>query len=185
MNRHYKIIISFVVLLFAGGCVSSNMSDLIAWRDQVLARPAGHIKPLPEVKPYQAYTYQGAEKGLRDPFEKFYKVRQDNEKKVDQNAGLTPEMEHELRDRNREELEKYELDSLKMVGTMSQKGKMWALILDPDGNVTRVKVGNYMGRHIGKITNIYPDRIELREIVQNDQGRWEERPASLPLTEVK
>ena len=185
MNRHYKIILPFVALLLAGGCVSSNMSDLISWRDQVLARPAGHIEPLPEVKPYEAYTYQGAEKNLRDPFQKFYQQRQESDKKVDQNAGLTAEMEKEIRNRNREELEKYELDSLKMVGTMSQDGKMWGLILDPDGNVTRVKVGNYMGRHIGKITNIYDDHIDLREIVQNDQGRWEERPASLPLTEVQ
>ena len=183
MNRIHKIIYPVAALILAGGCVSSDMSDLIQWRDEVLARPGGRIEPLPEIKPYEAYTYKGAEQGLRDPFQKFYQQRKESEKNVDKNAGLTPEMEREIRNRNREELEKYELDSLKMVGTMDDKNTNWGIILDPDGNVTRVKVGNYMGRNIGKITNIYEDHIELREIVQNDQGRWEERPASLALIE--
>ena len=163
--------------------MSDHMDELQAWVASVLAKPPGRIKPLPEIKPYQAYTYEGAKKGLRDPFQKFYEQRKEPDKKVDQNAGLTAEMEREVRDRNREELEKYELDSLKMVGTMKDANNNWGLILDPDGNVTRVKVGNYMGRNIGKITNIYEDHIDLREIVQNDQGRWEERQASIALSE--
>jgi Tfp pilus assembly protein PilP len=40
-----------------------------------------------------------------------------------------------------------------------------------------------MGRNIGKIVNIFEDRIELREIVRNNQGRWEERQAALALIE--
>ena len=183
MNRFHKIIYPIAVLILAGGCVSSDMSDLKAWRDEVLARPGGRIEPLPEIRPYEAYTYKGADEGLRDPFQKFYQQRKEPDKNVDQNAGLTAEMEREIRNRNREELEKYELDSLHMVGTMQDNDNNWGLILDPDGNVTRVKVGNYMGRNIGKITNIYEDHIELREIVQNDQGRWEERQASIALAE--
>jgi len=183
MNRLHKIIYPVAALLLTAGCVSSDMSDLVTWRDEVLARPGGRIEPLPEIKPYEAYTYKGADEGLRDPFEKFYQQRKEADKQVDQNAGLTPDMEREIRNRNREELEKYELDSLRMVGTMNDEANNWGIILDPDGNVTRVKVGNYMGRNIGKITNIYEDHIELREIVQSDQGRWEERQASIALIE--
>ena len=184
MHKFAKLFIPLVAMIIVSGCVSSDMSDLMSWKDEVLGRSGGRIEPLPEIRPYEAYSYKAAAEGLRDPFQAFYQQRVEADKKVDQNAGLTAEMERELRNRNREELEKYELDSLKMVGTMNNDGNNWGIIQDPDGNVTRVKVGNYIGRNIGKIVNIFEDRIELREIVQNDQGRWEERPAAIALVEL-
>jgi type IV pilus assembly protein PilP len=182
---YQKIFTLLAASMLIGGCAPADKTDLIEWRDEVLARPGGRIEPPPEIKPYVAYTYKSGSSGLRDPFQAFYQQRVETEKQVDQNVGLTPEMERELRNRNREELEKYELDSLKMVGTMNNEADNWGIILDPDGNVTRVKVGNYMGRNIGKIVNIYEDRIELREIVQNNQGRWEERQAAIALIELE
>lgn len=171
------------VVLLSAGCVSRDITsepDLNSWRDEVLARPGGRIEPLPEIKPYEAYTYMSGKEGQTDPFESFYQVRV-TEVEVDESAGLSEEMEKQLRDRNREELEKYELDSLRMVGIMENEGVTWGIIRDPDGNVSPVKVGNYMGRNVGKIVNIFEDRIELREIVRNSQGRWEEREAAIAL----
>ncbi|MFQ5659378.1 MAG: pilus assembly protein PilP [Gammaproteobacteria bacterium] len=173
----------FPLLLVIGGCVSNDISDLEQWTDGVLARPGGRIKPVPEIKPYEAYTYKSGKEEKRDPFQSFYQQRNEEVANVDKNAGLTKEMEREIRNRNREELEQFELDSLKMVGTMQNEDNNWGIILDPDGTVHRVKTGNYMGRHIGKIVNIYGDRIELREIIQNNKGRWEERQAAIALSE--
>ena len=184
-RKHSRLIAPALAGLVLGGCVSSDISDLEAWRGEVLARPGGRIEPLPEFKPYEAYAYQSANLGLRDPFMPFYAQRASTEEKVDENAGLTAEMEREIRNRNREELENFELDSLKMVGTMNDDSNNWGIILDPDGNVTRVRVGNYMGRNIGKVVNIFEDRIELREIVRNNQGRWEERRAAIALVELE
>lgn len=178
--RLLNITVLAAASLLLGGCVSRDISDLEAWTQEVLARPGGRIKPLPAIKPYEAYTYQGAEEGKRDPFEPFYKQREAQQEEV-ADSGLTPEMEREIKNRNREELEQFELDSLKMVGTMEDKNEEWGIILDPDGVVHRVKVGNYMGRNIGKITNIFEDHIELREIIKTPQGRWEERQASIAL----
>lgn len=163
-------------------CVSSDISDLEAQVSEIMARPGGEIEPLPEIKPYDAYTYQSMEAGARDPFEPFYIEKQ---KQVEQEAdtGLTEEMEREIKNRNREELESYELDSLKMVGTLDGTEENWGIIESPEGTVHRVKVGNYMGQNIGKITNIFEDKIELREIIKNSQGHWEERIAAIALVE--
>jgi type IV pilus assembly protein PilP len=164
------------------GCVSYDKSDLDQWMAEMLARPGGRIEPLPEIKPYEAYVYKSAEEGRVDPFQLFYQQRPaQTEEVVD--TGLTREMEMEIRNRNREELEQYELDSLQMVGTMEDDNEHWGIIVDPDGIVHRVNVGNYMGRNIGKIVNIFEDKIELREIIRNSQGRWEERQAALALIE--
>lgn len=185
MNSRPNIYYLVAALILISGCVSSDKSDLDSWRDEVLARPGGRIDPVPEFKPYEAYTYQSGKLDKRDPFQAFYQRRVEPDTKVDQNAGLTSEQEREIRNRNREELEKYELDSLRMVGTMTNEDNSWGVIADPDGNVTRVRVGNYLGRNIGKIVNIFEDRIELREIIQNNRGRWEEREAAIALVEIE
>lgn len=175
------LVISGVFFLLAG-CVSRDKSDLEAWVAEVKQRPGGRVKPLPEIKPYEAYTYKGAKEGKRDPFEPFYQKREEKLENV-ADTGLTKEMEMEIQNRNREELEQFELDSLKMVGTLQDAEENWGIIQDPDGVVHRVKVGNYMGRNIGKIVNIFEDQIELREIVKNNDGRWEERQAAIALIE--
>lgn len=174
-----------VAVLVLSGCVSRDMSDLQEYTDEVMSRPGGRIDPLPEIQPYQAYSYQGADEGERDPFEPFYQQREPEAEEVAADAGLTEEMERELRHRNREELEQFELDSLRMVGTMEDDEEMWGIVVDPEGVVHRVREGNYLGRNIGKITNIFEDRIVLREIVRNSQGRWEERQASIALYQAE
>ena len=87
--------------------------------------------------------------------------------------------------RVREELEKYALASLRMVGTVStgNSGELWALISAPDGVVPRVRKGNYLGNNHGKITNISEQRIDLKEIVPDGPGRWQERESFLSLTQ--
>ncbi len=175
------LVVSLGALLL-GGCVSRDMSDLESYAQKTLARPGGRLEPLPEIRPYEAYTYQSGGAGARNPFKLFYE-KQPEQVADAQESGLTEEMEHELRHRNREELEQFELDSLAMVGTLENSGEEWAIVRDPDGVVHRVKVGNYLGLNVGKITNIYEDRIELREIIKDSQGRWQEREAAVALSE--
>ena len=171
-----------LAVIAMGGCVSKDTSDLEQWVKEVLARPGGRINQLPEIKPYEAYAYKAADAGARDPFQPFYVQREEDVADI-KDSGLTKELEQEIKNRNREELEQFELDSLRMVGTIQDPDDNWGIIRGPDGVVHRVKVGNYIGRNIGKIVNIFEDKIELREIVQNSQGRWEERPAAIALVE--
>jgi len=171
----------FVVLALAG-CVAADISDLDQWTQEVMARPGGRIEPLPEMRPYEAYSYQSAAENRVDPFQLFYQQRIARQEEI-VDTGLTREMEMEIRNRNREELEQFELDSLRMVGTLQDTNENWGIVIDPSGIVHRVRVGNYAGRNIGKIVNIFEDRIELREIIRNSQGRWEERQAAIALNE--
>ncbi len=169
--------------LVMSGCVSTDISDLDQYVQDTLARPGGRIEALPEIKPYEAYAYQSGEDDARDPFVLFYAPSEDTALIQEKDSGLTKEMENEIKHRNKEELEQFELDSLRMVGTMENGDNQWGIIQDPEGAVHRIKVGNYLGRNTGKILNVYEDRIELREIVRNSQGRWEERQAEIALVE--
>jgi type IV pilus assembly protein PilP len=180
INHRWTFLIAIAVCL--SGCVSSDKSDLEQQVQQILSRPGGRIEPLPEIKPYEAYAYQSGKEAARDPFELFYKKTAEVAQK-DENEGLTEDQIKEIRYRNREELETFELDSLRMVGTLEDQNTQWGIVRDPNGTVHRIKVGNYMGANIGKILNIFEDRIELREIIRNSDGRWIEREAALALAE--
>ncbi|MBL1141937.1 MAG: pilus assembly protein PilP [Proteobacteria bacterium] len=182
--KFIRAIVALSVVLTLSACVSRDISDLEVKVENIMSRPGGLIEPLPEIKPYEAYSYESSSVGGRNPFKLFYIIKApeiDDEKSVDD--GLTEEMAREIRNRNREELEQFELDSLRMVGTIDNENNNWGIILDPNGIVHRVKVGNYMGLNIGKIINIHEDKVELREIVQDSEGRWEEREAALALLE--
>ena len=71
-----------------------------------------------------------------------------------------------------------------MVGTLKDDAALWAIILDTTGTVHRVQVGNYLGQNYGKIIEILDDHLELREVVKDSSGLWEERRATLTLNEA-
>ena len=154
------------MLALLAGC-SSGDADLNAFIRKVQAEPGGRVEPLPEVQPYEAFTY--ADQNLRSPFvpsqaSGFNAVRPDAK-------------------RPREFLEQFSLDTLRMVGTLRLGGAMYGLVQTKDGIVHRVTVGNYLGQNDGRITDISPSKIDLTEIVPDGLGGYMKRPAALGLSQ--
>ncbi|MDG4870348.1 pilus assembly protein PilP, partial [Guyparkeria sp. 1SP6A2] len=50
-----------------------------------------------------------------------------------------------------EPLEQFPLPSLRLVGTLRMGGQQVGMIAAPDGSVTSVRVGNYLGTDHGRI----------------------------------
>ena len=130
--------------------------------------PGGRVEPLPEVKPYETFVYSAGT--MRSPFQPGGAGGP--------GSGLRPDSK-----RNREFLEQFSLDTLKMVGTLKLSGQMFGLVQTKDGLVHRVVPGNYMGQADGKITDITPSKISVNEIVPDGLGGYMERRASLGLNE--
>ena len=170
-----RAVLLSAMALALSGCIESDKSDLEAYAKQVLGRPGTRIDELPPVEPYEVYTYASAEG--TDPFEPFYKESDKSpDDPVDVGNGLSPNF-----DRNREELENYSLDSLRMMGTIELEQELWGIVRSPDGTIHRVQVGNYIGRNHGKIVGISEESIDLNEIVEDGRGRYQERVAALGL----
>ncbi len=170
--RHFSI--PLVLLLSSCLDTGADMQDLHDYIDTVkAAAPGKKLAPLPTVEAYRPYRYSA--QGLKDPFALALFV-QPVEPEI-QETGISPDPE-----RPREELERYTLGSLKMVGTVQRDG-LWALIKAPDGIVHRITTGNYLGNDYGRVTAISERRIDLVEIVSEDGQRWEERDNFLSLTE--
>jgi type IV pilus assembly protein PilP len=146
---------------------SSRDADLDRFIESTKHEPGGRVDPLPEVKPYEAFKY--GDESLRSPF-------------VPGGSGAASSVRPDSR-RNREYLEQYALDTLKMVGTLNLGGKRYGLVQTRDGRVHRVVNGDHMGQNDGQITSITPSKISLIEIVPDGLGGYLERPAALALNE--
>src|SRR5438105_9801016 len=150
-------------------CTSAD-SDLARFIEDTRKEPGGRVEPLPEVKPYETFVYAAADR--RSPF------LPGGSGGGSGMAGLRPDSK-----RNREFLEQFSLDTLKMVGTLKLGARMYGLVQTKDGLVHRVSDGNYLGQADGKITDITPAKITVTEIVPDGLGGYMERPAALGLTE--
>jgi type IV pilus assembly protein PilP len=159
-----------VALMVLGGCSSeiNELKQFVKDSDKGLPRK---IEPLPAVKPFEPFTYEGFD--LPDPF----KPRKLNTPREGAGGGLAPDL-----NRRKEPLEAFPLEQLKMVGTLSQGNDTFALVR-ADKTLYRVKKGNYMGQNFGLITDVTESEIKLKEIVQDSAGDWAERQSALPLLE--
>jgi type IV pilus assembly protein PilP len=158
------------------GC-GDRMGDLQQYTNEVKARKGGHIEPIPQIKPFEVYTY--ADQDQRSPFSPASETRADqNTNHGTSVAGLHPDF-----NRSREYLEQFPLDGLKMVGTLTLSGALYGLVRDSDNVLHRVQTGNYMGQNYGKIISITDSGIKLHEMVPDGQGGWSERITDVPLSE--
>ena len=147
---------------------STGDDDLNQFIAATKKEQGGRVEPLPEVKPYETFTYDNA--GMRSPF----MPTSPNAN----NSALRPDDK-----RNREFLEQYPLDSMKMVGTIQRDGATYGLVQTRDGLVHRVLPGNYLGQNDGKIISISTSKIDVREIVPDGLGGYVERPAALAVSQ--
>lgn len=178
------------MLVALAGCAQRDMSDLQYFVEETKrTTPIKKPDPPPQIKPYTPFAYTA--QGIKDPF-LLAPFAQEEELEMTQEGGAAPQPgaapytgPKPDPNRVREELEKYSLGSLKMMGTVRMGGgtDLWALILAPDNVVHRVQKNNYLGNNHGKIVGITEQRVDLKELVPDGPGRWQERDAFLSLTQ--
>lgn len=86
--------------------------------------------------------------------------------------------------RSKQYLEHFALNELLMKGTFQGNKGIQAIIMTPDHRLELVKVGSYIGKNHGKIVAIYPNYIDIVEIVPNGKHRYVERRRKLVLLQA-
>jgi len=169
-----RVAVAVLVAVLLSAC-SEDMGDLNKYIVSVKARPADPIPPIPPVKTYTPYEYAGLTG--RDPFIASITEGSDNGRST-RGTGPQPDFE-----RSKEYLERYELDTLSMVGTFSQDESDWALVRDPEGIIHRVPVGDYIGKNHGHVIRIASTQVSLSELISDGAGGWLVREASIAMDE--
>ena len=168
-------ILSLLLIMSVGiTACGGDMDDLDQYINDVKARPGGRIEPLPEITPYEIFTYVADAEGFRSPF-----VPDSPQAAAGVAAGGTrPDPE-----RSREFLEQFPLDTLRMVGTLQLGDTNFGLVQTSDGLIHRVVPGNYMGQNDGRIVAVNESEIELVEIISDGIGGYLEREAAVGLAD--
>jgi len=169
-----KILSLMLIAAFGVTACGSDMDDLDQYINDVKAKPGGRIEPLPEITPYEVFTYVADAEGLRSPFVP------DAPQAA---AGIAAGSTRPDRDRSREFLEQFPLDTLRMVGTLQLGETSYGLVQTSDGLIHRVVPGNYMGQNDGRIVAVNESEIELIEIISDGIGGYLEREAAVGLAD--
>ena len=166
---HMNKILMLVLLALGLGACGGNMDDLLGYVDEVKARPGGRIEPLPQIKPYQTFTYSA--ETMRSPF-----VPDRQAAAAGAATGPRPDT-----NRAKEYLEQFPLDTLSMVGILERSGQTYGLVQTGDGLVHRVLPGNFVGQNEGRIVSISEAEIEVEELVPDGIGGFFKRSAAISL----
>jgi len=170
MRASHSILLITILL---AGCGGEEFQDLRDFVKNAGADMRGKVEPPPDIKPYEPFTYEN-DTALPDPF----KPRKPDARGANRGGQNQPNL-----DRPKEELEDFPLESLKMVGYLSQRNVGHAVIRSGEGRVYRVKAGNYIGQNFGQITSVTEAEVKIKEMVQDSAGDWTERESILQLVE--
>jgi type IV pilus assembly protein PilP len=164
-------LISLCACLALAACGERGHPDLEAWMKDQGKAVKGKLDPLPQIKPYDPFTYNAFD--LPDPFKP---------RKIEPTKGaskLAPDLA-----RRKEPLESYPLESLNMVGTLEKGRTMYALVRTPEKDLYQVRQGNYVGQNYGVILGVTDGEVRLKELVQDGAGDWTERSSTLQLIQA-
>lgn len=79
-------------------------------------------------------------------------------------------------------LQKYPLEELVMVGAIIKANKIWGIIRTPEGKIYSVIAGNHIGKYSGKIEQIMPEQILVKEKIPMN-GLTQEKIRTLTLVQ--
>jgi type IV pilus assembly protein PilP len=164
-----KLIIAVLTITTLTGCSESNHDDIKSWMGEQEKQLKGKIELLPPAKSYTPVVF----KAELDPFV----VKE----KLSLNELLKDRYAPDLK-REKEYLEGFNLEALKMVGTIIKDGQFYAMVLDTNKSVNYISVGNYIGQNFGKVTSVSEGEILIEERINNND-QWVVRNARMQLYE--
>lgn len=160
-----------------GACSGGDHQDMKQWMAENTKDMRGNVPKLPEVQPYQPVPYEV--EGALDPF-KPGKIEPDAKYKQGGGKAGAFQPDFDAREIRNSLLEKYPIESLKMIGYLNVNNRPMAVIQVED-KVKQIKVGDYIGLDFGMVTQVRDTEVELRELIQDSAGDWSERKSSLYL----
>jgi type IV pilus assembly protein PilP len=159
--------------MLLGACGGEEQSELRQELAAMTKDLRGRVDPLPQVKSFEPVPYKG--ESMVDPFVPGRIVVTQASTGGGGGGGVQPDL-----NRPKEPLEAFPMETIQMVGTLSQNQDMFALVR-AGANLFRVKKGNYIGQNFGVITGIDEGQISVKEVVQDSGGDWVERSTSLQM----
>ena len=163
-----------VMGLMIGACEPQNSDDLQRWMSDVRQRHHAVPIKMPTAATVAEFRYQVGDQP--DPFDL-------RKLSVLEAATMTNAPQPDLR-RPREPLESTPLDGLRLIGHL-RRGKEVVALIQADRLIYSVRIGNYLGQDLGRVTAIGEKTVDIEEWLADSSGRWVRRQTQLVLQEKK
>ncbi len=167
-----RLLLVAITALALTGC-ANDQSELRDWMQTVRAETKPVHEPISEPRNFAPYLYDNHAEV--DPFSSAKLAGMADVAGRAPRDGLKPDLA-----RRREALEGFPLDTIRLVGHLSNRDGSYAL-LQAENLIFQAGVGNFAGQNFGKITKISETEIKLKELVQDAVGDWIEREAALQI----
>jgi len=180
VNLLVRLSILLTILVLSACSDKEGLSDLEGFVKETSEESKKNIG-IPELEEMGTVDFFYFElDGSRDPFVQIVQIDEVIEDEINLPKKMTNGIKPSFK-RIKEDLESFPLEALKMVGTV-KTDQLWGLVRSEEG-IQKVKVGNYMGKNYGKITQISAMEIKLEEIIKEDDASetWVKKEAKLPL----
>lgn len=168
-------VVLMVALITLTGCFDDT-TDIQQFMADVKANSSAKIPPLPPVKAFEHLPYTSSE--LRSPFS-VPSPEAYNQQPMHQPGCIQLDNQRE-----KQALEQYAIDNLKMRGTLGHADQLWALIEASDQSMHRISVNDRLGLFHGKVIAVKPDYIEITEFIPDGSGCTVQRNSKLQLLEA-
>lgn len=175
-GRYFSLAAALAAAALLAGCADSRQEAVAQWMAQEKSRAVPKVQPLDEPTVFHPTAYERGD--AQDPFafEKLASVFATGQARED------TRLIERHRNRRKEPLEAYPLDSIEMVGFM-QRGSAPTALVRVDGHLYQVGTGAFLGQNNGEIVAITETQIQLSEVVQDATGDWVARSTVLELQE--
>ena len=164
------------VIPFLVSCGVSSTEELTDWMAQERSKKRAAVPPTRGPREFQADAY--LVDGRLEPFssQRLAHDQAVTAPKINLSAQASRfELEWSG---ERQPLEKFPLDSVQFRGTMRQESMQVALVW-ADSRLHQVRTGDYLGTRRGKVLQITPTEMRVRELVKDESGRWSEKTVTL------
>ncbi|WP_233008319.1 pilus assembly protein PilP [Rheinheimera faecalis] len=168
-------VVLIVSLITLAGCFDDT-TDIQQFMADVKANSNAKIPPLPPVKAFEHLPYTSSE--LRSPFS-VPSLEAYNQQPLHQPGCIQLDNQRE-----KQALEQYAIDNLKMRGTLGHADQLWALIEASDQSMHRISINDRLGLFHGKVIAVKPDYIEITEFIPDGSGCTVQRNSKLQLLEA-
>ncbi|OOE88984.1 pilus assembly protein PilP [Salinivibrio sharmensis] len=157
--RHYV----YILLALLSGCHDDN-TDIEQFMRQAKSQAEVSATQIPPAPTYQPLAF--ASRG-RDPF--FLEP--------DSRPHLTAMEDcwQPASGRQTSPLTVVPLDQLKMTGSLTKGEQRQALITLPSGLVRKVKRGDRLGPHHGRVIQVAPNQVRIKQLLPDGLGCWQPR----------
>ena len=172
MSRIRSFVIMLAMACGVSACGPTVQDNLRNWMAEQRKATIPQVKKIAPPKPFTYLAYD--EIGGNDPFAKQFLINTAIAEYQKQNPDLS--LAH--KGRERDPLENFAVEAMSFVGTLEKQGRTVGLVR-VQGQVYQVLPGQYLGKNFGKIIRIDESAITLRELAQNQDGKWAQRDTNL------